>query len=103
MQISNCFEKTTDPEIEAEKQRLYDEVIGNFEEFLNENGDLPSAIGGDPKYTQRMERGQAKLCVIDPDDLIESYLSFLIFLKSEDFADYLGEVLAFDYAFRTYS
>ncbi|HQB27595.1 MAG TPA: sulfatase-like hydrolase/transferase [Paludibacter sp.] len=95
--------KTTDPEIEAEKQRLYDEVIGNFEEFLNANtGDLPFCYWWGPWNTHReWERGSGKkLWGIDPDDLIGKLPPSFPDIPEirEDFADYLGEVLAFDYA-----
>ena len=104
----NRFSQTvlqqSEPEnIEAEIQRLYNEVVGNFESFLDarEEGQ-PFCYWWGPWNTHRVwARGSGKiLWDIDPDDLIgkmpEGYPD--VHEIREDFADYLGEVLAFDHA-----
>lgn len=95
--------KTTDDEIEAEKQRLYEEVVNNFTSFLDANtDDSPFCYWWGPWNTHReWEQGSGeKLWGINPDDLIGKMPAFLPDLPEirEDFADYLGECQTFDYA-----
>lgn len=83
------------------KQRLYDEVAGNFEDFLAEReGDEPFCYWWGPTNTHRpWVKGSGKeLWGIDPDDLKGKMPPFLPDVPEirEDFADYLGEVMAFD-------
>ncbi len=96
--------KTTPAEIEAEKQRLYNQVLGNFQEFLNArpNADTPFCYWWGPWNTHRQwEKGSGKkLWGINPDDLKGKMPKSLPDVPEirEDFADYLGEVQAFDHA-----
>lgn len=95
--------KTTDAEIESEKQRLFNEAVGNFEDFLASNtSDKPFCYWWGPWNTHRpWEKGSGKkLWNINPDDLIGKMPESLPDVPEirEDFADYLGEVKAFDYA-----
>lgn len=83
------------------RQRLYDEVAGNFNDFLDarESGQ-PFCYWWGPTNTHRpWVKGSGKeLWGIDPDDLEGILPSFLPDTPEirEDFADYLGEVMAFD-------
>ncbi len=83
------------------KQVLLDEVRGNFQAFLNANDkDKPFCYWFGPTNTHRkwtMGSGK-KLWGIDPDELKGKLPHFLpdVDTVREDFADYLGEVMAFD-------
>lgn len=96
--------KTTDQAIESEKQRLYNEVVGNFQQFLNArpNSQTPFCYWWGPWNTHReWQKGSGKkLWNINPDDLIGKMPASLPDVPEirEDFADYLGEVQAFDHA-----
>lgn len=95
--------KTSDPEIESEKERLFNEVVGNFQDFLNANtSNKPFCYWWGPWNTHReWQQGSGKkLWNINPDDLIGKMPPSLPDIPEirEDFADYLGEVMAFDYA-----
>ncbi len=87
--------------IDEAKQVLLDEVRGNFQAFLNanENG-KPFCYWFGPTNTHRkwtMGSGE-KLWGIDPDELKGKLPPFLpdVDTVREDFADYLGEAMAFD-------
>ncbi|MCY1721118.1 sulfatase [Prolixibacteraceae bacterium Z1-6] len=87
--------------IAAAKQVLLDEVRGNFQAFLNanENGQ-PFCYWFGPTNTHRkwtMGSGK-KLWGIEPDNLTGKLPPFLpdVDTVREDFADYLGETMAFD-------
>jgi N-sulfoglucosamine sulfohydrolase len=95
--------KTTSGEIQNEKQRLFNEVIENFQDFLDANThDKPFCYWWGPTNTHRpWHKGSGKkLWNIDPNDLIGKMPGSLPDIPEirEDFADYLGEVQAFDYA-----
>ena len=100
----NVSAKTTQAAIEAEKQRLYNEVAGNFQEFLDArpNDETPFCYWWGPWNTHRQwEKGSGKkLWNINPDDLQGKMPASLPDVPEirEDFADYLGEVQAFDHA-----
>lgn len=87
--------------INGAKQKLLDEVKGNFEAFLNANNeDKPFCYWFGPTNTHRkwtMGSGE-KYWGINPDDLKGKIPPFLpdVDTVREDFADYLGEVMAFD-------
>jgi arylsulfatase A-like enzyme len=88
---------------ESEKQRLYNEVVGNFSDFLtSRKSDQPFCYWWGPWNTHRpWQKGSGKtLWGIEPDSLKGKMPSFLPDIPEirEDFADYLGEVQAFDYA-----
>jgi uncharacterized sulfatase len=83
------------------KQTLYDEVAGNFRAFLaSRRPDQPFCYWFGPTNCHRKwVRGSGKdLWGIDPDDLRGKLPPFLPDVPTvrEDFADYLGEVQAFD-------
>ncbi|MDO6518089.1 sulfatase family protein [Zobellia uliginosa] len=83
------------------KQQLYDEVSANFLEFLNDNeNEKPFCYWFGPTNTHRKwTAGSGKnLWGIDPDELKGKLPPFLpdVEIVREDFADYLGEVMAFD-------
>jgi len=87
--------------IEEAKEVLYDEVRGNFQAFLDANKDgKPFCYWFGPTNTHRkwiMGSGE-KLWGINPDDLKGIIPPFLPDVDTirEDFADYLGEAMAFD-------
>jgi arylsulfatase A-like enzyme len=90
-------------QIDAEIERLFSEVEGNFQGFLDARPEgQPFCYWWGPWNTHReWARGSGKkLWNIDPDDLIgrlpEGYPD--VHEIREDFADYLGEVVAFDHA-----
>ncbi|MFC0875613.1 sulfatase [Saccharicrinis sp. FJH2] len=94
---------STDEAIASERQRLFDEVVNNFEGFLSDREEgQPFCYWWGPWNTHRpwAEGSGSKLWNINPDDLIGKLPSGLPDEPEirEDFADYLGEVLAFDYA-----
>ncbi|MCA8995728.1 MAG: sulfatase [Planctomycetaceae bacterium] len=86
---------------EAAKQELYDEVRGNFEDFLKnrEEGEPFCYWFGPTNVHRKWIAGSGKtLWGIDPDSLKGKLPPFLpdVPVVREDFADYLGEVRAFD-------
>ena len=88
---------------DAMKQQLLDEVDGNFEAFLGDRDeDQPYFYWFNPTNTHRSwAKGSGKaLWGINPDDLEGQLPSFLPDneIIREDFADYLGEAMAFDAA-----
>jgi len=94
------------PQREAE-QKLYAEVTGNFEAFLaDRQGDGPQKQPfcywfGPTNVHRAWEKGSGKaLWGIDPDSLTGKLPKFLPDVPEirEDFADYLGEIQAFDTA-----
>jgi arylsulfatase A-like enzyme len=88
----------------AAKQVLYDEVSGNFDKFLAErkSRDQPFCYWFGPTNVHRKwTRGSGKrLWGLNPDDLKGAMPEFLPDVPTvrEDFADYLGEAMAFDAA-----
>ena len=99
--FSQNVSKAPEGQYEEAKQRLYDEVAGNFEDFLAaREGDEPFCYWWGPWNTHRpwVQGSGKKLWGIDPDDLRGKMPSFLPDVPEirEDFADYLGEVMAFD-------
>lgn len=87
--------------IEAAKQELYDEVALSFSDFLEKRpAGRPFCYWWGPTNTHRSwERGSGKrLWGIDPDSLKGKLPDFLpdVHEIRQDFADYLGEVQAFD-------
>ncbi len=88
-------------DVEAGKQALYDEVSGNFDAFLAKRKDgQPFCYWFGPTNVHRkwIAGSGKKLWGIDPDDLKGKLPPFLpdVPVVREDFADYLGEVKAFD-------
>ena len=89
--------------LEAAKQALYDEVLGNFNAFLKDRGrDQPFCFWFGPTNVHRQwVKGSGKaLWGIDPDALKGKMPPFLADVPEvrEDLADYFGEVQAFDAA-----
>ena len=85
------------------KQVLYDEVMGNFNRFLDDRDDgKPFCYWFGPTLVHRKwTKGSGKdLWGINPDDLKGKLPKFLpdVHEVRQDFADYLGEVQAFDTA-----
>ena len=85
------------------KQVLYDEVMGNFNAFVDDwNRDKPFCYWFGPTLVHRKwTKGSGKvLWGINPDDLKGKLPKFLpdVHEVRQDFADYLGEVQAFDTA-----
>lgn len=83
------------------KQKMFDEVRGNFESFLAARPkDAPFSFWFGPTLTHRLwEKGSGKaLWGIDPESLRGRLPKFLPDVPEvrEDFADYLGEVQAWD-------
>jgi len=91
-------------EMAAAKQVLYDEVTGNFDSFLKEreSKDQPFCYWFGPTNVHRKwTKGSGKrLWGLNPDDLKGAMPEFLpdVPVVREDFADYLGEAMAFDTA-----
>ena len=86
------------------KQLLLDEVKNNFQEFLNANTEnKPFCYWFGPTNTHRKWiAGSGKaLWDIEPDELTGHMPPFLPDVETvrQDFADYLGEVMAFDTGF----
>lgn len=92
----------------AAKQRLYDEVAANFDAFLAAR---PTGVAGQrtpfcfwfgpTNVHRKWVKGSAKaLWNLDPDQLKGLLPPFLPDVPEvrEDFADYLGEIMAFDQA-----
>ncbi|NNE01436.1 MAG: sulfatase [Pirellulaceae bacterium] len=96
------------PDVESAKQKLLDEVRQNVRSFLDADND--SSIDGDEPFCywfgptnvhRKWIAGSGKkLWGIDPDQLKGKLPPFLpdVHVVREDFADYLGEVAAFDAA-----
>jgi len=89
--------------LDAAKQVLYDEVLANFNAFLNDRKpDQPFCYWFGPTNPHRKwPRGSGKaLWGIDPDSLKGKLPPFLPDVPEvrEDIADYFGEAQAFDYA-----
>lgn len=85
------------------KRELYDEVLGNFEGFLDARpSDAPFCYWFGPTNVHRKwTRGSGKtLWGLDSDDLKGKLPAFLpdVHTVREDMVDYLGEVMAFDSA-----
>ena len=85
------------------KQVLYDEVSANFESFLKARPvDKPFCYWFGPTLVHRkwIQGSGKKLWGIDPDSLKGKLPGMLpdVPIVREDFADYLGEVQAFDHA-----
>lgn len=98
---SQVVSKAKDPE--ATKQEILEEVRGNFRDFLGKRTEgQPFFYSFNPTNTHRTWiRGSGKkLWGIDPDELkgkLPSSLPDSPVIR-EDFADYLGEAMAFDAA-----
>lgn len=87
--------------IQAAKDRLHQEVRGNFQAFLDDReADEPFCYWWGPTNTHRKwTYGSGKsLWGLEPDSLIGNMPAFLpdVDTVREDLADYLGEVMAFD-------
>lgn len=87
----------------AAKAKLLDEVRGNFGAFLADRDDgQPFFYWFNPTNTHRdwVQGSGQKLWGLDPDDLRRRLPAFLPDNEviREDFADYLGEAMAFDAA-----
>jgi uncharacterized sulfatase len=101
--FSQTVSKASNPDREAAKQPLYDEVRNNFIDFLNNrDSDKPFCYWWGPTNTHRAwQKGSGKaLWNIEPDSLngkIPTCWPDIPEIR-EDIADYLGEVLAFDHA-----
>ena len=85
------------------KRELYDEVLGNFESFLEARPDgAPFCYWFGPTNVHRKWiRGSGKtLWGLEPDDLKGKLPDFLpdVHTVREDMIDYFGEVMAFDTA-----
>jgi len=92
-----------EPDADAAKQQLYDEVRGNFRDFLNDRKeDEPFCYWFGPTNCHRkwIQGSGKSLWGIDPDQLEGKLPPFLpdVPVVREDIADYLGEVQAFDAA-----
>lgn len=94
--------RSTNPDKEAERQEIYREVVLNFTDFMNARPDkeTPFCFWWGPWNTHReWEKGSGKkLWNINPDDLkgkLPPGLPDNAEIR-EDFADYLGEIQAFD-------
>ena len=93
-------------DLEAGKEELYSEIRSNIRSFLDSNGD--GALDGDKPFCywlgptnchRKWIAGSGKtLWGIDPDTLKGKLPPYLpdVEIVREDFADYLGEVQAFD-------
>tara|TARA_R110002072_G_scaffold99008_1_gene217982 strand:- start:103169 stop:104833 length:1665 start_codon:yes stop_codon:yes gene_type:complete len=89
--------------IEQAKQELLEEVRGNFRDFLAaRKNDEPLCYWFGPTNCHRkwVQGSGAKLWGLNPGDLKGKMPSFLpdVHVVREDFADYLGEAMAFDAA-----
>lgn len=89
--------------LEAAKQKLYAEVRGNFDAFLEARpAGRPFCYWFGPTNVHRLwEKGSGQaLWGIDPESLAGKLPKFLPDVPEvrEDFADYLGEIQAFDAA-----
>ena len=89
--------------VDQAKQQLFDEASGNFDDFLTARpSGKPFCYWFGPTNVHRkwVAGSGKKLWGIDPDDLKGKMPAFLpdVPVVREDFADYLGEVKAFDRA-----
>jgi len=89
--------------LEAAREKMYDEVRGNFDAFLAARPkDAPFLYWFGPTNVHRAwEKGSGKaLWNIDPESLKGKLPPFIpdVAEVREDFADYLGEIQAFDAA-----
>ncbi len=87
--------------VEAAKQQLYDQVSGNFDDFLADRKDGEPFcywFGGRNPHREWIKGSGKKLWGIDPDDLKGKMPPFLpdVHEVREDLADYFGENMAFD-------
>ncbi len=88
--------------VEGGKQRLYEQVRGNFRDFLakREDEDQPYCywFGSTNCHRKWIQGSGKKQWGIDPDSLKGKLPPFLpdVPVVREDFADYLGEIQAFD-------
>ena len=85
------------------KQVLYDEVMGNFGDFLKARPEAkPFCYWFGPTLVHRkwIQGSGKKLWGIDPDDLKGKLPGMLpdVPIVREDMADYMGEIQAFDHA-----
>lgn len=90
-------------DIEAAKKSLFDEVRGNFLDFLrSREGDQPFCYWFGPTNCHRkwIQGSGKEIWGLNPDDLKGKMPPFLpdAHVVREDFADYLGEAQAFDAA-----
>ena len=104
----NNFSQQASPaaDIDAAKEALFDEVRGNIRSFLDADddakvdGDKPFCYWFGPTNVHRkwIAGSGKKLWGIDPDTLKGKLPPFLpdVEVVREDFADYLGEAMAFD-------
>lgn len=100
-QFSQYVSKATDTD--AAKEKLFNEVRGNFQDFLTKRKEgQPFFYSFNPTNTHRLwVRGSGKaLWGLEPDELKGKMPPFLPDneIIREDFADYLGEAMAFDLA-----
>jgi N-sulfoglucosamine sulfohydrolase len=101
----NSFSQQVDgaDDIELAKRSLLEEVRGNFRDFLaaREDGEPICYWFGPTNCHRKWIQGSGlELWGLDPDDLKGKMPSFLpdVPVVREDFADYLGEAMAFDAA-----
>jgi arylsulfatase A-like enzyme len=99
--FSQTVTASSNPDLEAAKQELIDEVRGNFRDFLNDrDANQPFCYWWGPTNTHRpWQKGSGKaLWNINPDDLKGKLPAGWPDIPEirEDVADYLGEVMAFD-------
>ncbi len=97
--FSQALDRADDPE--RTRQALLNEVRGNFRDFLSRRTDgVPFCFWFGPTNTHRkwIQGSGLKYWGIDPDSLKGKMPPFLpdVPVIREDFADYLGEVHAFD-------
>lgn len=90
-------------DIERAKQNLLEEVRGNFRDFLaarKNNEPLCYWFGPTNCHRKWIQGSGAELWGLNPDDLKGKMPSLLpdVHVVREDFADYLGEAMAFDAA-----
>lgn len=88
-------------QVDAAKNELYNEVRKNFTSFLRDReGDEPFCYWFGPTLVHRkwIKGSGKKLWGIDPDNLKGKLADFLpdVHTVREDFADYMGEIQAFD-------
>jgi N-sulfoglucosamine sulfohydrolase len=89
--------------LDAAKQRLYDEVIANFQSFIDaREDDKPFCYWFGPTNVHRkwIKGSGKRLWNLDPDALKGNMPKFLpdTHTVREDLVDYFGEVMAFDAA-----
>jgi len=90
------------PDHEAAKREVFDEVRGNFRDFLADRRGRPFCYWFGPTNTHRkwVQGSGRDLWGIQPDDLKGKLPPYLpdVHTVREDFCDYLGEAQAFDAA-----